>query len=980
MKCTYLKAMRLFLLLALVSTSAFAQFKQVDLRKYCNMGFKDDVEDDQKGGWIDKGINDMRNIPTGRQVFKGVPFDVINPEKNNGKSCVVLFGNPRPYFIVKTNILVNDYANYLYFLHTCAWGAREPIARYEIVYKGKDAPEQVIQVVLGDNIGGFWNTRDGERSGVAWEGANPKHKPVGVSMFAWENPYPGEKILGIRIVSERTSAVPILLGITLSAEDKPVPLGKQTEERKVERKAPRLSRFLTMKFVPDNPGNKGLDFSFLLDAPAGKHGPLMSREGDFVFSDGTPARFWGVNTSLAWDPSKTEAEQNAERLSRFGINLVRYHPLDTGIMDNSLSAKGFGKVKVDWDKFDYQFYQFKKRGIYVKWSSLYNSKAFAEDGVQQADQINQARLNKVMYFFDPTLQQLYFKFLTTIFTHVNPYTGVSYADDPALAFTQAVAKNNIFFYQTDAIPPYYREQLRRGFNEFLKSKYGSTDTLRSQYGSALKTYENLEGSTVDLLPIWQMTSVPNKKAVPGEFMRVRDQVTYYMFVQSTFYRKVENHLRQIGYKGMFSGSAHYAPGVLQQADLVSQAEFGFVDRYYEVDSAGSSTWDIAKSGTTLYPLSQKPWMDEGLPLKMKNIVLNRPLMLSEFSQPLPIDWVPETVPIVAAYGRMQGLDAAAIYEWRTSSYTGLINDRYNISAHPGLWGMMPLGSVIMVRGDVSEAPIVFSKIVSRQAVANNFDALDEYPGGSVSRATMAENPEDALLEQELGENEVNPYFAIGRGGIFFNPSATTVINNSQPLNNKLLSKQWDKDNTIIYSITGEGDHPELSLNYGRGFVKIDTPKTQGASGFLDSIELDFRDVRIKVLDTEFLSVFVTTMDDSDKKDIGKGDTLLVMTVPRAYNTGMTYNNETLVVEEIGEAPTLVEKVYAELRFKGRGKRQTTVWPLDCNGNKIMDRGSYVVWEDKFIEDNDFIMRIGRINEPYLYYLIKFGEIGATFER
>ena len=48
--------------------------------------------------------------------------------------------------------------------------------------------------------------------------------------------------------------------------------------------------------------NKGvLDFSHLLDAPAGKHGFLQIKDGHFYFEDGTRARFLGL--TLQRDPT-----------------------------------------------------------------------------------------------------------------------------------------------------------------------------------------------------------------------------------------------------------------------------------------------------------------------------------------------------------------------------------------------------------------------------------------------------------------------------------------------------------------------------------------------------------------------------------------------------------------------------------------------------------------------------------------------------
>lgn len=63
--------------------------------------------------------------------------------------------------------------------------------------------------------------------------------------------------------------------------------------------------------------------SFLLDAPAGKHGPVKADGDNLVFADGTPARFWGVRLQDGWDGwSPEKMEETAARLALYGCNLV----------------------------------------------------------------------------------------------------------------------------------------------------------------------------------------------------------------------------------------------------------------------------------------------------------------------------------------------------------------------------------------------------------------------------------------------------------------------------------------------------------------------------------------------------------------------------------------------------------------------------------------------------------------------------------
>src|SRR5579875_3531474 len=70
-----------------------------------------------------------------------------------------------------------------------------------------------------------------------------------------------------------------------------------------------------------------LDLSFLLDAPAGKHGFIVVRNGHLATPDGHRIRFWGVNIT-DWSPgsrqipSRKDAAFWAQTLARFGVNIV----------------------------------------------------------------------------------------------------------------------------------------------------------------------------------------------------------------------------------------------------------------------------------------------------------------------------------------------------------------------------------------------------------------------------------------------------------------------------------------------------------------------------------------------------------------------------------------------------------------------------------------------------------------------------------
>jgi hypothetical protein len=67
----------------------------ISLREAANMGFADPVARDGKGGWTDQGPrNDLAPFPVGKRLFGVVPFEILSPASNGGRSCVVQSKNP----------------------------------------------------------------------------------------------------------------------------------------------------------------------------------------------------------------------------------------------------------------------------------------------------------------------------------------------------------------------------------------------------------------------------------------------------------------------------------------------------------------------------------------------------------------------------------------------------------------------------------------------------------------------------------------------------------------------------------------------------------------------------------------------------------------------------------------------------------------------------------------------------------------------
>ncbi|HMB02547.1 MAG TPA: hypothetical protein VKP69_02270 [Isosphaeraceae bacterium] len=240
-----------------------------------------------------------------------------------------------------------------------------------------------------------------------------------------------------------------------------------------------------------------LDASFLLDAPAGKHGFVTIRNGRLALTRGGRVRFFGVSLlppTAYLEPARADAL--ADRLARSGINLVRLGDLDTPLgPDRSLfddsrdDTKAFDAVALA--KLDHLIAALKARGIYVA-LELQSMRRFREqDGV--ADPSSLPPGGGPAAVFDPVLTRRSIESAKALLEHINPGTGLALRDDPVLAWVTLAGEISLFDQVEDAhaLPPSYAAELRslaqkstagtgRRFWQALESAHwkGMADELR----------------------------------------------------------------------------------------------------------------------------------------------------------------------------------------------------------------------------------------------------------------------------------------------------------------------------------------------------------------------------------------------------------------------------------------------------------------------------------------------------------------------
>jgi len=644
-----------------------------------------------------------------------------------------------------------------------------------------------------------------------------------------------------------------------------------------------------------------IDATDWLDAPAGKHGWLKMDGDRFVFEDGTPIKFWGVNLAdYRVFVDQQEAQRWTDFLAKYGVNAVRFH---------KFTRPGYAGLPVStvldstkFDQLDYFKARLREKGIYYGWSHIFGHQLRPGDRnrVLAYDEVEALGSTIGLVMFAPDLQDLMIELTVNMLNHVNPYTGLRYAEDPALVFVELQNEDDIFFPTTvNAVDraPTYKKLFEKLFSDWLRQRYGTHEALVKAWGEqAIDAFPKQQtGEHLDKDNIYPMangwTLGIGAREQPHLQRRLLDTARFLYEVQNDFYERYTAAIRATGYKGPILTTPWQAgEGIAHYYNLHSDALFGFIDRhnYY---GGGAGRHDIEPGPLTDGGAAMVQNPGSGLFGTGMQQVDGRPFVLSEWMSMVPNEWTAEAAPLLAVYGMgLQGWDGSYAYASNQSSITEVVqaprHGYYNVES-PLHLTLYPTLARMIYRGDVQEANVLSYRNVHVPSLLAGWIGFDE----SVRQ-----------------DNDVKTFTGtIDAFGMAAGRQVVRFTDAYQPTHAPDLSRYVDEARKVIHSSTGQ-----LSWHYGEdGYFTVNTPGTQAVVGFAGGKEHRLGNVTVET-SNPFIVLFVTSLDE--KAPIASSDRLLVTTVARARNTGMVYNEDRTELLSVGEAPVLMEPVKATLRL------------------------------------------------------------------
>ena len=444
--------------------------------------------------------------------------------------------------------------------------------------------------------------------------------------------------------------------------------GEKEKRRKGEEEQSKLSR--NNPVHPENPVNpvysSPLNVSFLLDAPAGRHGfTRAGADGHLVFADGTRARFWGVDMMAdACFPSRVDAPRIAARLARNGVNIVRLHHIDAPWSNpNVFNPRRNDTQQLNprsLDKLDYFVAQLRKSGIYVYLDLLTNRHFKAGDRVRNGVEIEDGL--KIVAHFDPRIKLLHKKYIRQLLTHVNPYTHSRWLDDPALALMEVINEDSLlyedWYYR---VPPAYMRDLQ-GLCRHIDPR---ADPKREPFDA------------------------PTKHAL--------------YVLECGYYDEMRAYLRKLGVRCATTGSNHWEDlGVALRAD----ARTDYIDRHFYWDHPEGGFGYFQKFDNT--PMLTNP-LDNGLvPLLSQMRVAGKPFVVTEWCFCWPNDHIAEGPLIGTLAACQQDWDVMIWFDFTGADWEDTIDNEFDLGNKPHVFGQWPACALMFYRRDIAPLPDVLT--------------------------------------------------------------------------------------------------------------------------------------------------------------------------------------------------------------------------------------------------------------------------------
>jgi hypothetical protein len=675
------------------------------------------------------------------------------------------------------------------------------------------------------------------------------------------------------------------------------------------------------------PGS-ALDMSRLIQTPAGQHGRVvLGGSGHLVFEKKPEQRVVFFGCSIAPHEilgrsctNKAAIRQWAESVRRQGYNLVRPHFLDHYLTGASKTDLEFDPEALD--RFDYMVACLKDNGIYLYFDAMTSWRGY-QAGPGWSKEANAARF-KSRIFFDDSVRDHWKTGVRKLLQHENPYTKTRLADDPVVAVILYFNEQNLNFYHS------IDEGFTAPWHAWLKKKYGTTETFRAAWTSAVGKCLLADGVTLNNVPLFEPRHLWQSDP------RARDVGLFVNDLHAELLDWFNKTIRDLGYTGLVT---HYdwlnhlgIQALRNRVPVISMHGYhAHPSDFVTQGSKISQESAVAAANRLFCSMATTRYGD-------------RPLLATEYGQVFWNRYRYEEGLLIGAYAAFQDWDGLM-------AHASPVVPRIDGAIRPFSVGHDPVGRASQVvagfahlRRDVTPSPHYVEIPLQR---AHVFDAVQHARALSADQAKLSlltgvglaypdeprppglhpRKPDLRLPVFGTSETLVNEYFSEVLEGAGGDKPLAGTINALKKAGVLSHTNRTDPTKGLFESDTGQ-----LLLNAPSRQLRVITPRLEGAC--LDPATTPGR-VTLGQLTIESTSVPASvTAIAVDDRLLAESRRILLVYATDALNSGMTFTGperEKLVA--LGKAPTLLRAGSLKVTLTGRHVAGMTLWALGLDGRR-----------------------------------------------
>ncbi len=786
-------------------------------------------------------------LPHGNAEFAGIGFNALEfPVSVSGGMELIL---PQPVC-----------TQYLYILHAVRGGTEKDeigsiLCEYaDAVYVEKN--EQLFPVRKGIDITDFRNPQKTANSIPGWQ-QRSGNGTIGFSVTRY--PLSGRPVKRLKF-EKRDGTEWLIQGITFSDR-----WGVDVPERPVTTEA--SANWIALKNSKTVRPGSILDFSGLLDAPAGKYGFARNRNGRIEFEKrpGIPRRFYGINLAFSTNFMEKEvSDELADQLAKNGYNLVRLHHFDRDlVLRRGGNCTDLHPERLD--RMDYLLSTLKRRGIYTTLDLFMIREIAAGEFPENADWKPTAPEFKALIFISDSAMRNYQTFTENLLNHKNPYTGLAWKEDPAILTISMINESTIFHtaFRTPAVAGLYQKKFRLWLN---KHKF-----------------------------------VPNDRTLPGYQRRFLAEIYH------TAFAKLQAFYRRLGVKIMLTDQNYTSTPAVS----LMRENYDFVDNhfYWAHPQFLEKDWTLPASFMNMSSINREAG---GLNRMFPTRLFGKPFSISEWDYVNPNEFAAEGAFLTGAYAALQ--DWSILCRFVYANKPEVIHGDHSplgffkIANDPVRRLSELAGVVAFLRGDVRSSNVAFPFLLKRDCL-NDPETPESYPPlmnrlGLIGKTGTLFTTSGAPLflpkntRALFGLVKTDKKFSVP----FMNASSSLETLRKHGI---LSAEEYDPSRKRFSSSTGE-----LFLDSGSGSFQSITPRSES---FVMRSGTRLSGKFAEIVNGETWGAFLIASRDASP--LQTSERILLLHLTTARNSGQRFRNAELNCLEVwGKTPLLLRHGTAEMRL------------------------------------------------------------------